>query len=358
MWPDSFDANTYILPAGNQWVYSDSSPDQGFHFKGQIGWAKEPLWVSLRNQQIPVIEHLLQANFQAGFNLKGAYIQSTLPTTAVWNGPVGLGDMQTTFGYAKETWQVRGLITLPTATQDSPLDLRTQYQVSGTLKWTNTPVRLTLQGNAHLKSEQLGWSASAGVGWKEALTLESRVEWTDIHLWEGSLGYRFQSDHWTFQPAVSLGFLEGPGNAKTRVLFAVSPRKPLPVNPLLPVVQVAPVEPPRQPEPLQSFEPMPEPPPGYEIIRQLVDVLGKHHEIVKVRLEVHTSCEGNRVQQQLRSKKAAEQILVYLTQKGIAEERIELVPMGAKQPLVACPEQSPEQRKKNRRVDAIIVQVK
>lgn len=400
MWPELVDLQTYWMPVGHQWVFADSPPQKSWSFRVQAGWSKDPLWaVQLHDSDpYPMVGNLLHLNSQITWEKNGMFAVATLPASAIWNGHVGLSDLQAGMGYGSHHVQFKALATLPTTTQPSELDPSSQYVLAATVQGGNN-FSWVLQSNGVYR-DTLGWIVSSGLGYHH-LKVESRIEKSSSRqLCETSLSYTKTWGVLAFQPSFTWGWWEGPGNPKVRALVSISyvrpENKPEPITapPVVePVAIVEPindavsspptddpeVKPPESvvpsemapsptPEPVSS--PLPEiapvpvelsppakPPANYESIAQLVDVLRLHPEITKVRLEVHTSCEGSRVTQMARSQKAADQIRAYLLGQGVTEERLETVAMGASKPLSACPEKTEQSRKANRRVDAKVIEV-
>jgi hypothetical protein len=301
---------------------------------------------------------------------------------------VGLGDLQVRAGVGKEEWQVTGTFTLPTSTLDSPLALQSpHYRASATYTETWSHLKLVGQVTGHYKS-QFGVSGSAGIDLFQKVQVETRGEYSDVRLLESSLGYRHRFGDWTLQPAFAYGWLQGPGAPQWRGLvnFSYSPVTSVKSAEVLPVPDTTPItETVSAPEALANAEvvlpavtpetsvestptepasptpptpPPPAPPEGYQGMGQLAGVLLAHPEILLVHLEVHTSCEGSKSQQLIRSQKAADQIKLFLLAQGILETRVTMIARGATQPVAPCPEKSEEDRKKNRRVDARVIEVR
>ena len=89
-------------------------------------------------------------------------------------------------------------------------------------------------------------------------------------------------------------------------------------------------------------------PDGEQILDEVADVLAKHPEIRKLRVEGHTDNRGNAAHNLQLSKARAAAVVAYLVKAGIDPSRLESEGYGATQPLV--PNITPAQRAKNRRV--------
>jgi outer membrane protein OmpA-like peptidoglycan-associated protein len=89
-------------------------------------------------------------------------------------------------------------------------------------------------------------------------------------------------------------------------------------------------------------------PDGEQLLDEVADVLVKHPEIKKVRVEGHTDNRGGDQKNLDLSKARAASVVAYLVKQGIDPARLESEGYGASQPLV--PNISPANRAKNRRV--------
>ncbi|MCU1278455.1 MAG: hypothetical protein JWM53_2001 [bacterium] len=95
-------------------------------------------------------------------------------------------------------------------------------------------------------------------------------------------------------------------------------------------------------------------PDGEQILDEVADVMTKHPEIRKVRVEGHTDNRGNADANLQLSKARAASVVAYLVKVGVDAGRLESEGYGATQPLV--PNMTPAQRAKNRRVAFKIVE--
>jgi outer membrane protein OmpA-like peptidoglycan-associated protein len=89
-------------------------------------------------------------------------------------------------------------------------------------------------------------------------------------------------------------------------------------------------------------------PDGEQLLDEVADVLVKHPEIKKVRVEGHTDNRGGEQTNLELSKARAASVVAYLVKQGIDPARLGSEGYGASQPLV--PNISPANRAKNRRV--------
>jgi OOP family OmpA-OmpF porin len=94
-------------------------------------------------------------------------------------------------------------------------------------------------------------------------------------------------------------------------------------------------------------------PDGAELLDEVADVLVKHGELRRIRVEGHTDNRGNAEKNLQLSKARAAAVVAYLIKQGIDPARLESEGYGATQPLV--PNITPAQRAKNRRVAFKIV---
>jgi OmpA-OmpF porin, OOP family len=89
-------------------------------------------------------------------------------------------------------------------------------------------------------------------------------------------------------------------------------------------------------------------PDGEQLLDEVADVLAKHPEIKRVRVEGHTDNRGAPEKNLQLSKARAASVVAYLVKVGVDASRLESEGFGATQPLV--PNMTPAQRAKNRRV--------
>jgi outer membrane protein OmpA-like peptidoglycan-associated protein len=89
-------------------------------------------------------------------------------------------------------------------------------------------------------------------------------------------------------------------------------------------------------------------PDGEQLLDEVADVLAKHPEIRRVRVEGHTDNRGNAEHNLNLSKARAAAVVAYLVKSGVESSRLESEGYGSTQPLV--PNMTPAQRAKNRRV--------
>ena len=89
-------------------------------------------------------------------------------------------------------------------------------------------------------------------------------------------------------------------------------------------------------------------PDGEQLIDEVADMLAKHPEIKRLRVEGHTDNRGNADHNLQLSKARAASVVAYLVKSGVDPSRLESEGYGSTQPLV--PNMTPSQRAKNRRV--------
>ncbi|MGZ3427507.1 MAG: OmpA family protein [Polyangia bacterium] len=89
-------------------------------------------------------------------------------------------------------------------------------------------------------------------------------------------------------------------------------------------------------------------PDGEQILDEVADVMAKHPEIRKIRVEGHTDNRGAAERNLQLSKDRAASVVAYLVKSGVDSSRLTSEGYGATQPLV--PNMTPAQRAKNRRV--------
>jgi len=99
-------------------------------------------------------------------------------------------------------------------------------------------------------------------------------------------------------------------------------------------------------------------PKSFPVLEAVAKILAEHPEILKIRVEGHTSSEGDRKFNVTLSDKRAKAIVKFLTKKKIAATRLEGVGYGPDKPLVPMPEPNEEEREKNRRVEFLILDQK
>jgi hypothetical protein len=212
------------------------------------------------------------------------------------------------------------------------------------------------------------WGMSAtgtlGVAWKN-WTGELRSEmYPDRMPTEASMGYQWHHGRVTWSPTVSMSVVQAVAAPKYRVMLSMhlDPRPPRVVaSPVIAVPELPPAIPVQVAPPVERAKPQPGDiisPKTYQGLRSVAGVMSNHPEVVRVRLEVHTDCEGTKAQQIARSERTAQQVKDFVLAQGITEDRIEISAMGAREPVVACPEPTAEDKAKNRRVEAVVIEVR
>ena len=393
MWPE-LDVQTYVPPVGPEWTYIDSTLTEGWTGKVRAGWAYEPLILVQPDQTRVVIPHLLHTDAQVARTLGRSFVQVDVPFRGVWQGPVGIGNARIVAGYQHDWFLVSGVFHAPTTNLDFPsalqgpgFDLRTTVQHVGKVDVSGAAVAKFHEG------QKPAYSGSLGVGF-DFLRAEVIGTYATFSQIETGLTGNLRTGNWRIQPSLSAGVLASAGNPKLRAMLGVvyDPKK---ITPPEQPVETPPETPPAETQPTETFvgpilEPVTEvnekpftlnpdtgstdqvpdtstdttpahysvSPPTHPGMGSLADTLRAHSEIIRVRLEVHTSCEGSKEQQKRRSEDAAELVRKYLIAEGIQEDRIEVVSLGATKPLMPCPEKTEEERKANRRVDARIIEIR
>jgi outer membrane protein OmpA-like peptidoglycan-associated protein len=89
-------------------------------------------------------------------------------------------------------------------------------------------------------------------------------------------------------------------------------------------------------------------PDGEQLLDEVVDVMQKHPEVRKVRIEGHTDNRGGTEHNLQLSKARAASVMAYMVKQGVAESRLTSEGYGLTQPIV--PNITPAARAKNRRV--------
>jgi outer membrane protein OmpA-like peptidoglycan-associated protein len=97
-------------------------------------------------------------------------------------------------------------------------------------------------------------------------------------------------------------------------------------------------------------------PSSYKVLNEIASVLGAHAELGKVRVEGHTDNVGSARYNKDLSDRRARSVVVYLSAKGVARER--LVPQGFGLERPIADNRTALGRAKNRRVEFTIVEEK
>jgi OmpA-OmpF porin, OOP family len=90
-------------------------------------------------------------------------------------------------------------------------------------------------------------------------------------------------------------------------------------------------------------------PVSFSLLDEVAKVIQENPHVQQISIEGHASDEGDDQYNLSLSKARAEAVRVYLTKKGVAEERLSSTGLGETRPLL--PNDSPEGREKNRRVE-------
>lgn len=90
-------------------------------------------------------------------------------------------------------------------------------------------------------------------------------------------------------------------------------------------------------------------PVSFNLLDEVAKVIQENPHVQQISIEGHASDEGDDQYNLTLSKARAEAVRVYLTKKGVAAERLSSTGFGETKPLL--PNDSPEGREKNRRVE-------
>ena len=94
-------------------------------------------------------------------------------------------------------------------------------------------------------------------------------------------------------------------------------------------------------------------PESFALLDEVAEILKEHPELTKIRIEGHTDSRGDNAANKKLSQERATSVMKYLTEKGIAADRLEAIGYGEEKPLVK--EKTDADRAKNRRVDFAVV---
>ena len=97
---------------------------------------------------------------------------------------------------------------------------------------------------------------------------------------------------------------------------------------------------------------------SFPVLKAVARILGEHPEILRIRVEGHTSSEGSHKYNVRLSDKRAKAIVKFLAKTGVDKERLEAIGYGPDQPLVPVPEKNETEREQNRRVEFTILDQK
>nr|WP_283808746.1 OmpA family protein [Microvenator marinus] len=95
---------------------------------------------------------------------------------------------------------------------------------------------------------------------------------------------------------------------------------------------------------------------SFEILDAVIKVMKENPQIVKVRIEGHTDNRGGEQMNLELSQGRAESVLKYMTDNGIAENRLEAIGFGLTRPI--RDNDTAEGRAYNRRVEFIILEMR
>ena len=362
------DVQVVRAPVGSDWVYQDSPPTPGWSSRWVVGWARDPLYITRFNgEEYPIIRDLIHLDAAVNRTLGPGYVHIDVPLRAVYEGPVGVGDPRVSLGIADEHGGVGAWATLPVGTLGPPMG-GAGMAVGATMSYRVPGVSASVGATYRDSDLDPWWGISAtgtlGVAWKN-WTGELRSEmYPDRMPTEASMGYRWHHGRATWTPTVSMAVVQAVAAPKFRVMLSMhlDPRPPrVAVSPVIAVPELPPAPVVQPAAPLEKAKAQPGDiisPKTYQGLRSVAGVLSIHPEVVRVRLEVHTDCAGTRAQQLARSERTAQQVRDFVLAQGITDDRIEVMPMGANEPVVACPEPTPEDAAKNRRVEAVVIEVR
>jgi outer membrane protein OmpA-like peptidoglycan-associated protein len=95
-------------------------------------------------------------------------------------------------------------------------------------------------------------------------------------------------------------------------------------------------------------------PESFDLMDEITSVVQDNPRIKKISIEGHTDSDGKASYNRKLSQRRANSVMKYLVEHGVDAERLVAVGHGKDQPIV--PNDSPENKEKNRRVEFIIVE--
>ncbi|MEC7240200.1 MAG: OmpA family protein, partial [Myxococcota bacterium] len=396
----------------DEFIYTRDSEatEDGFVFDYRLAYAHQPLTYERLSTQI-LINNMLHANAFAGWSVGNTLVGLDVPVYAlIWGGQAGteagIGDVRVDLQHAflqranSPVGVVLGLgAGLPTSTTTSALgsgsfsgsaELGVDGDIGEDLSWAVNV------GYEHVPIEELenltyGPRVMAGAGLSMELGKDVGVagelfarQPLDPDAGTGGNPMEFMLSGWTGLGDGSLRFgaggalIKGVGAAKFRALLTWVPgtaeEEPAPE----PVVEEPPPEP--EPEPVVE-EPPPEPeeparvqitqvrieinesvyfetnrstikPESFDLLNEVAELLNKHPEVLKVRIEGHTDLRGSNEFNQALSERRANSVRVYLIGQGVSADRLNSIGYGEERPLDTA--NTPAAWEKNRRVDFFI----
>jgi OOP family OmpA-OmpF porin len=191
--------------------------------------------------------------------------------------------------------------------------------------------------------------ASFGVGLRSELSRN----WSLRAQLEG----RYDNDRQTFDR--DHGFVDMIASVGLTFAFGEPPKPPAP-QPAAETARPAPPPPPPEPEPepevmfdfdatvLFAFDSAALRPEAEAELDRAADVLAPRDDIVVIEVAGHTDSIGTEAYNQDLSERRAQSVADYLAERGVDRDRMQVVGYGETQPRV--PNDSPENRQKNRRV--------
>lgn len=93
-----------------------------------------------------------------------------------------------------------------------------------------------------------------------------------------------------------------------------------------------------------------------DLLNDVATVLKQHPGITKIRIEGHTDSDGSDEYNKTLSQDRADAVMKFLVYAGVEESRMEAVGFGEEKPI--APNDSPEGKEKNRRVEFNILEQK
>lgn len=93
---------------------------------------------------------------------------------------------------------------------------------------------------------------------------------------------------------------------------------------------------------------------SFDLMNEITQVVQDNPRIKKISIEGHTDDDGSNRYNKKLSQKRADSVMAYLVEHGVAGERLVAVGFGEEVPLV--PNDSDENKEKNRRVEFLIVE--
>ena len=130
------------------------------------------------------------------------------------------------------------------------------------------------------------------------------------------IGGRFQRGRVVVQPAVGVGINNQPGTPKLRGLVSFSYRKPSHTPPHIAV----------ETPPAPDAQVIALPDSVFSNLKQVGQMLASQDERMGVRIEIHTTSDGDEAEQRQRVEALTTAVSEYLQGQGLSEDRIQVAP--------------------------------